>query len=82
VASGSIVEGRVRHRPQATTRGGACRRAALLTLGASALTLRCVADAEIVAYRRGPYCVLAVDAVTLLRNRDRRARRLRDRLPE
>ncbi len=40
------------------------------------------ADAEVVAYCRGPYCVLAVEAVALLRDRGRRARRLRDGLPE
>ncbi len=40
------------------------------------------ADAEIVAYCRGPYCVLAVEAVALLRERGRRARRLRDGWPQ
>ncbi|HZJ25804.1 MAG TPA: metalloregulator ArsR/SmtB family transcription factor [Acidimicrobiia bacterium] len=40
------------------------------------------ADAEVVAYCRGPYCVLAVEAVALLRQRGRRARRLEDGLPE
>jgi rhodanese-related sulfurtransferase len=39
-------------------------------------------DADIVAYCRGPYCVLAVEAVALLRQRGRRARRLADGLPE
>jgi rhodanese-related sulfurtransferase len=39
-------------------------------------------DADVVAYCRGPYCVLAVDAVALLRQRGRRARRLADGLPE
>jgi rhodanese-related sulfurtransferase len=38
--------------------------------------------AEIVAYCRGPYCVFARDAVTILRARGRAARRLADGLPE
>ena len=37
---------------------------------------------EIVAYCRGPYCVMAYDAVARLRSRGRRARRLVDGLPE
>jgi rhodanese-related sulfurtransferase/DNA-binding transcriptional ArsR family regulator len=37
---------------------------------------------EIVAYCRGPYCVMAVEAVTLLRARGRKARRLADGYPE
>ncbi len=37
---------------------------------------------EIVAYCRGPYCVMAYDAVTRLRARGRRARRLVDGVPE
>jgi len=37
---------------------------------------------EIVAYCRGPYCLMAFDAVRLLRNRGRRARRLVDGFPE
>ncbi len=36
---------------------------------------------EIVAYCRGPYCVLAVTAVELLRERGYRARRLSDSVP-
>jgi rhodanese-related sulfurtransferase len=39
-------------------------------------------DAEIVAYCRGPYCVLAPQALTLLRRKGYRARRLQDGLPE
>ena len=38
--------------------------------------------AEIVAYCRGPYCLLAPRAVELLRRRGFRARRLEDGLPE
>jgi rhodanese-related sulfurtransferase len=39
-------------------------------------------DVEVVAYCRGPYCVLALQAVDLLRRRGRRARRLADGMPE
>lgn len=39
-------------------------------------------DLEVVAYCRGPYCVMADDAVRLLRRRGRRARRLEDGFPE
>jgi rhodanese-related sulfurtransferase/DNA-binding transcriptional ArsR family regulator len=37
---------------------------------------------EIVAYCRGPYCVMSFDAVRLLRQRGRRARRLVEGFPE
>lgn len=37
---------------------------------------------EVIAYCRGPYCVMAYDAVARLRSRGRRARRLVDGLPE
>ncbi len=39
-------------------------------------------DFEVVAYCRGPYCVLADEAVRLLRRRGRSARRLADGFPE
>lgn len=39
-------------------------------------------DTEIVAYCRGPYCVLAPQALELLHNNGYRARRLEDGLPE
>jgi rhodanese-related sulfurtransferase len=39
-------------------------------------------DTEVVAYCRGPYCVLAVEAVARLRHAGRRARRLVEGLPE
>lgn len=39
-------------------------------------------DAEIVAYCRGPYCLLAPQAVELLRGHGFQARRLEDGLPE
>ncbi|MBN1837672.1 MAG: rhodanese-like domain-containing protein, partial [Spirochaetales bacterium] len=39
-------------------------------------------DREVVAYCRGPYCVLAAEAVELLRRRGYRAVRLREGYPE
>jgi rhodanese-related sulfurtransferase/DNA-binding transcriptional ArsR family regulator len=39
-------------------------------------------DREIVAYCRGPYCVLAFEAVALLRDRGFKVRRLQDGYPE
>ena len=39
-------------------------------------------EIEVVAYCRGPFCVLADDAVRLLRRRGHRARRLEDGYPE
>ncbi len=39
-------------------------------------------DREIVAYCRGPYCVLAFEAVSLLRKHGFKARRLEDGYPE
>jgi rhodanese-related sulfurtransferase len=43
---------------------------------------RLPARKEVVAYCRGPYCVMAVDAVRMLRGRGRRARRLVEGFPE
>jgi ArsR family transcriptional regulator len=40
------------------------------------------ADKEVVAYCRGPYCVMSYDVVEALRARGRRARRLVDGFPE
>ena len=37
---------------------------------------------EIVAYCRGPYCLMSYDAVALLRKKGLRARRLEAGLPE
>jgi ArsR family transcriptional regulator len=37
---------------------------------------------EIVAYCRGPYCLMSFDAVDKLRKRGLRARRLQDGFPE
>jgi rhodanese-related sulfurtransferase len=41
-----------------------------------------VPDREVVAYCRGPWCVLSFEAVAELRARGYRARRLEDGLPE
>lgn len=40
------------------------------------------ADREVIAYCRGPWCVLSFEAVALLRQRGYRARRLEDGFPE
>jgi len=40
------------------------------------------ADREIVAYCRGPYCVLSFEAVATLRAQGYRVRRLEDGFPE
>ncbi len=37
---------------------------------------------EVIAYCRGPYCLLSVDAVTMLRTKGFKARRLEDGFPE
>lgn len=37
---------------------------------------------EVIAYCRGPYCLMSFDAVALLRKKGLRARRLKDGLPE
>jgi rhodanese-related sulfurtransferase len=37
---------------------------------------------EVVAYCRGPYCLMSYDAVALLRRKGLKARRLEDGLPE
>ena len=39
-------------------------------------------DQEVVAYCRGPYCVLSYDAVARLREHGLQARRLKDGYPE
>jgi DNA-binding transcriptional ArsR family regulator/rhodanese-related sulfurtransferase len=39
-------------------------------------------DQEVVAYCRGPFCLMAFEAVAELRNRGRKARRLQDGFPE
>ena len=39
-------------------------------------------DKEVVAYCRGPYCLMSYEAVEKLRKRGWRARRLQDGFPE
>lgn len=39
-------------------------------------------DKEIIAYCRGPYCLLSFDAVAQLRDKGRQARRMQDGFPE
>jgi ArsR family transcriptional regulator len=39
-------------------------------------------DGEVIAYCRGPYCLLAFEAVTKLRDKGFAARRLEDGFPE
>ena len=39
-------------------------------------------DQEVIAYCRGPYCLMAFEAVAELRNRGRKARRLQEGFPE
>jgi rhodanese-related sulfurtransferase len=40
------------------------------------------ANREVIAYCRGPYCLMSFEAVTLLRKKGRNARRLQDGYPE
>jgi len=40
------------------------------------------ADREVIAYCRGPYCLMSFEAVALLRKKGRKARRLQDGYPE
>lgn len=47
-----------------------------------ASSARSVSDQEIIAYCRGPYCVLAYDAVAMLRDKGIPARRFEGGLPE
>lgn len=59
--------------------------AGALNIPLSQLELRLAelpADREIVAYCRGPWCVLSFEAVALLRQRGYRVRRLEDGYPE
>lgn len=70
-------------RPPAEYRAGHIRGAINVPLEAFPRKLRQFSrDREIVAYCRGPYCMLAVDAVKKLRRRGFHARRLEDGYPE
>ena len=70
-------------RPPDEFAAGHVAKAVNIPLGELARRLRELPkDREIVAYCRGPYCVLAFEAVALLRKRGLAARRLEDGFPE
>jgi len=70
-------------RPEDEFAAGHLPEAVNIPLGSLARRLRAIPKArEIVAYCRGPYCVLAFEAVALLRKRGFTVRRLEDGYPE
>ena len=70
-------------RPEDEFAAGHLPQARNIPLGELSLHLREIPKSrEIVAYCRGPYCVLAFEAVALLRERGFKARRLEDGFPE
>jgi rhodanese-related sulfurtransferase len=70
-------------RPEAEFAAGHIAGARSIPIGQLAASVTELPDGlEVVAYCRGPYCVFADDAVTLLRGRGRRARRLEGGYPE
>ena len=70
-------------RPQEEYRAGHLSGAISVPLDALAARLRKFSKGhEIIAYCRGPYCLLSVDAVVLLREKGFQARRLEDGFPE
>lgn len=70
-------------RPTDEYSAGHLPKAVNIPLGELARRLREVPkDREIIAYCRGPFCVLAFEAVALLRHRGFKARRLEDGYPE
>jgi rhodanese-related sulfurtransferase len=70
-------------RPEAEFAAGHIAGARSIPIGHLAASVTDLPDGlEVVAYCRGPYCVFADDAVTLLRRRGRRARRLEGGYPE
>ena len=48
----------------------------------SSLLRRLPKGREVIAYCRGPYCLLSVDAVAMLRDKGYQARRMEDGFPE
>ena len=81
VRSGAVVVLDVR--PEEEYRAGHIPGALSVPLARLSRRLKAIPRrAEIVAYCRGPFCLLADEAVRLLRARGRRARRLQDGLPE
>lgn len=70
-------------RPEAEFAAGHIRGAINIPVSRLAARARALPrDREIVAYCRGPYCMLAVDAVSRLRRKGYSARRLEDGYPE
>ena len=70
-------------RPEDEFAAGHLPRAVNIPLRELAQRLRKIPrDREVVAYCRGPYCVLAFEVVALLRERGFKARRLEDGFPE
>lgn len=81
LAAGDVVV--VDVRPSAEYAAGHIAGARSIPAGRLARELRTLPDdVEIVAYCRGPYCLLAYEAVRLLRRKGRTARRLEDGFPE
>jgi rhodanese-related sulfurtransferase len=89
--SGEALIGRLRRgdivvldvRPPEEYRAGHIRNAVSIPLAELKRRLdRLPAGREIVAYCRGPYCVMAAEAVDILKRAGRKARRLRDGFPE
>lgn len=81
IAAGDVVV--VDVRPAAEYAAGHIAGARSIPADRLALELRNLPDdIEIVAYCRGPYCLLAYEAVRLLRGAGRAARRLEDGFPE
>jgi len=81
IAAGDVIV--VDVRPDAEYAAGHIAGARSIPLGRLARELKNLpADVEVVAYCRGPFCVLADDAVRLLRRKGRRASRLQDGFPE
>jgi rhodanese-related sulfurtransferase/predicted transcriptional regulator len=81
IATGDVVVLDVR--PPAEYASGHIAGARSIPAARLARELRNLPDGvEVIAYCRGPYCVLADEAVRLLRRRGRAARRLQDGFPE
>jgi rhodanese-related sulfurtransferase len=81
LAAGDVIVLDVR--PTAEYRAGHIAGARSIPVEQLAQSLKAIpGDVEVVAYCRGPYCVMADDAVRLLRRRGRPARRLADGFPE
>ena len=81
IVAGDVIVVDVRPQPEYTA--GHIAGARSIPIDQLADSLKAIPlDVEIVAYCRGPYCVMADDAVRLLRRRGRVARRLEDGYPE